>query len=162
MFRDVLANLLSACVIALVGILVYYIFSLVYRARLLKFFGITERSSTVQCYVSRLFIDESMSKGAEGEEIRRGYVGPAINRNEYIGACEICALFRFKLLAILPRKVRDVLSRRGTALLPVQCRIDTSPESADLYRKCRQSCTAWYRSIQRSVWRRLTARVVLL
>jgi hypothetical protein len=125
--EEVLANLIASVIIGLVGALIVFGFAVFYRAKLLQFFGLEDRARVFQCYLSRLIIEPGMLR--KGPDILHGYAGPAINRNEYRGACELAELFRPGVLGILPARLRELLCGKFLSLSPVDVRIDTSPPS---------------------------------
>jgi hypothetical protein len=126
MWESIIAGLIANFLTTLIGAIGFYIFILTDRMRLLRFFGINRGMPNIKVYVSRLNI---VARGAEGcEELKEGYVGPAITKLEYDAALMVCNTFGIKLLARLPQKAQDWLAQRRIGLQALNPSIDISPE----------------------------------
>lgn len=122
---NVLVNIVSTLVLALIGLTAYAYFYWKNRRGILSFFGINNANPNVSIYVSTLQVK---SGGTEGiEKIDKGYSGAAINKLEYEGALLIQKELKARPLALLPRTVQDWLGQDNIELRTVEVPIKLSP-----------------------------------
>lgn len=122
----ILANIISTTILALLGVIIYLIIILADRQKLFRFFGVSNKLSTVRFYLSRLEIKPGGTIGFE--PIHHGYSGPSINKIEFEGALLIVSQLRSALLAVLPKRIQDWLGQRQVSLISVEPIVDVSPQ----------------------------------
>lgn len=133
MFEDILknvaANLVTAFILAVLGLITFGVVYIIERERLLRFFGITNRLPELRIYVSRLEIKPA---GTEGfMPISVGYTGPSISKIEYEAALLVRSLVRSRSLALIPRTLRDWLGQQNVSIRELDPSIDISPRSIE-------------------------------
>lgn len=123
-WSNILANFLTGIVSIIVGYLLIVVAVLRERRKLFRFFGIRSNNPKLSVYVGRL--DVRRTKG--NESLRRGYRGPAINKIEYDGAMLVCDTFNSRLIALIPGRIRDLLSKHNVAWQIMNVAVKISPK----------------------------------
>lgn len=122
---DVLVNIVSTLILALIGFIAYAYLYWKNRREVLHFFGINNSSPNVCIYVSNLIIKPGGTSGIE--PIDKGYVGSAITKLEYDGALLVQRELKAKPLALLPRSLQDWLGQENIELRTIDVPIKLSP-----------------------------------
>lgn len=125
---NVLVNIVSTLVLALVGLIAYAYLYWRNRREILHFFGVSNAKPNASIYVSTLNIKPGGTTGIE--PIDRGYVGAAINKLEYEGALAIQNELKARPLALLPRKLQDWFGQDNIELRTVDVPVRLSPPKA--------------------------------
>ncbi len=125
-WTNVVANLVAAALLAFVPLVIAVALLLRKRHRLFDFFGVSDPERGVAIYVSRLQIKPKGTTGVG--PITTGYIGPAITRAEFMGARLVQNLFEARIVARVPRTLRQVLRRLDVALEVVLPTINLSDE----------------------------------
>lgn len=126
-FQGVIENLLAAGIVAILGLASYTAVVIAERQRLLRFFGVSNRTPRIRFYLSRLKVLPGGTLGSE--PITEGYKGIAINKIEYDGALLIRGLLSSSTLASFPKSFRDWLGRQHATLLLLDPKIAVSPQN---------------------------------
>jgi hypothetical protein len=122
---NLLANLITAAILGLIGFVAYAAVFITERNRLVRFFGMKRRPLSVRLYLSRLQI---VAGGTTGfESLRDGYVGPSISKIEYDGALLIARSFSSSMIALMPASVRTWIAHRYPRVGTLTPSIDVCP-----------------------------------
>jgi len=124
---EIIADLISAFILALVGFGIYFLFYLKERQSLLRFFGVTQKLPRLRIYLSRMEIKPGGTVGFE--PITKGYSGPSISEIEYEAAMLIRNRLRSSLLGLLPKRIQYWLGQHHITLLTLDPPIDASPQA---------------------------------
>ena len=123
---SILANFLSALILAILGPAMYAFFYWKNRREKLDFFGISSSKIDTKIYVSRI---EIKPNGTEGHiPIDRGFIGPSISKLEYEAGLLIQEELESKTIALLPKKFRDWLGKNSVTLKSLNIPIEITPE----------------------------------
>lgn len=126
---NVIANLITAFILAVLGVSTYIILFITERQQLLRFLGITNKLPRLRVYLSRMEIKPGGTVGFE--PLTYGYAGPSISKIEYEGALLVRNLVSSRPLAILPKRIRGWLSQQYVTLITIDPTIDVSPQTMD-------------------------------
>ena len=126
---NVLANLISALLITMIGLITFSAIFLVERQKLLRFLGVNRRAQDISIYVSRLEIKPGGTTGFEN--LTKGYHGPGIIRIEYKGALLVRDLLYLRFIARLPNSIKRIITEKYITLANIDPSIDVSPSKLD-------------------------------
>jgi hypothetical protein len=121
----ILSNLITTSAFTIIGIGTFIGIFAVERQQLFRFFGINHNTPTIHIYLSRLEVVPGGTKGAE--PIKIGYIGPTLIRIEYLAGLLVRHLFRSRILALIPKTLKDLLSTIHISLSDIDPIIDVSP-----------------------------------
>lgn len=124
---EIIANLISALFLAVLGFAIYLVFHLKERQGLLRFFGVTGNLPRLRIYLSRMEIKPGGTVGFE--PVSQGYSGPSISEVEYEGALLIRNKLRSTLIALLPKRFQHWLGQHHVTLLTLDPPIDACPQA---------------------------------
>jgi hypothetical protein len=124
---EVIASLISAIILAVLGFGIYLAFYLKERQGLLRFFGVSKKLPRLRIYLSRMEIKPGGTVGFE--PVSQGYSGPSISEVEYEGALLIRNRLRSTLVALLPKRVQYWLGQHHITLLTLDPPVDVCPQA---------------------------------
>jgi len=121
------SDIIYTVIISILAIIFTAVFVGIGRRRLFSFFSIDRSKPELTIYLSRIDVRPGGTNGTDGPT-QVGFVGPALDQMEYLGALEIKKLFLSHLVEAIPRAFKRSLQMKENNLSEVAVQIDATPD----------------------------------